>query len=128
MDGLDGRLRVCKEVRDEIKRHTPDLLDWLDNSSVDSRFSLMDLGANISDTVQHQMQRIVNGWPRWRPIRSGNGADPWVIAYALALGGIVVSEEQRDAREVKIPNVCDTLHVQHMNLLDLFRAEGFGGA
>ncbi len=46
-----------------------------------------------------------NGWPHWRAVRSGDAADPWVIAYALALGGVVVSEEQRNGREVKIPDV-----------------------
>ena len=71
------------------------------------------------------MNRIANGWPNWRAVHSTNSADPWIIAYALELGGIVVSEEQESHNKIKIPNVCHQLSVPHMNLLDLFRAEGF---
>ncbi len=128
MDSLDGRLRICEEVRNEIKRHTPELLDWLDNSSTDTRLSLVELDRNMADTVQHHIQRIVAGWPRWRAVRSRDSAEPWVIAYAQAFGGTVVSEEQQGGGSVKIPYVCDELDVRHMNLLELFRAEGFRSA
>lgn len=126
MDELDGRLRICEEVRDEIQHHTPDLLEWLDNSTVDSRLSPRELGSNMSEAVEHYVRIIARGWPRWRAVRSTNSADPWVIAYARALGGTVVSEEHRGGRDVKIPEVCSEIGVRHFNLLDLFRAEGFG--
>ena len=128
IDGLNGRLRVCEEVRAEMERHAPELLDWLDNSSVDSRLSLTSLNDEVSGAVQQHMKQIAGGWPHWSAVRSREHADPWVIAYARALGGAVVSEEQEDHNRTKIPNVCRQLGVQHMNLLDLFRTEGFGGA
>ena len=126
IDSLGDRLKICEEVRVEVERHAPDLLEWLGESSVDWQLSLTLLGSSGADLVQHHLQRIVNGWPRWRSVRSRNDADPWVIAYALALGGVVVSEERPGGRDVKIPEVCSTVGVRHMNLLDLFRAEGFG--
>ena len=128
INSLGDRLRICVEVKSEIERHSPELLNWLDASDADSQLSLMVLDNNMADAVQHHMQRIVAGWPRWRAVRSRNSADPWVIAYACALGGIVVSEEHPGGRDVKIPEVCAELDVPHMNLLDLFRVEGFGGA
>ncbi len=126
IDSLGDRLKICEEVRIEVERHAPDLLEWLGESSVDWQLSLTLLGSNGADLVQYHLQRIVNGWPRWRSVRSRNDADPWVIAYALALAGVVVSEERPGGRDVKIPEVCSTVGVRHMNLLDLFRAEGFG--
>ena len=95
-------------------------------SYVNSQLSLQRLGDEMSDEVQRHIQRIANGWPNWWAVRSGNSADPWVIAYARAFGGVVISEEQRSGRDVRIPDDCNELDVQHMNLLDLFRAEGFG--
>ena len=115
MDGLGDRLAVCEEVRTEVIRRAPDLMDWLGKSSIDSSLSLATLGENGSQEVQRHLRRISDGWPHWRPVRSGNGADPWVIAYARALDGVVVSEERPrvDRRgSVKIPEVCDELVLQ----------------
>ena len=127
MDGLNGRLRVCEYVRDEVDRHAGDLLVWLDAATVDSRLSLSSLDVNGAESVQRHFQRIANGWRHWRAVHTGVHADPWVIAYAQALGGVVVSEEQSGGNVIRIPDVCRALGVPHLNLLDLFRAEGFGG-
>ena len=78
--------------------------------------------------MQHCLGQIANGWPNWRAVRIGNAADPWIIAYAYTLGGVVVSEEQRGGNDVRIPDVCAVLGVRHMSLLDLLRTEGFGRA
>ena len=51
-----------------------------------------------------------------------------VVAYAYAYQGVVVSEEKPRASgrgDVKIPDVCEQLGVRHVNLLELFRVEGF---
>jgi hypothetical protein len=84
INGLDGGLRICAEVKREIERHSPELLNWLNDSDTDSQLSLMALDGNMADAVQHYMQRIATGWPRWRAVRSRNSADPWVIAYVRA--------------------------------------------
>ena len=55
-------------------------------------------------------------------------ADPWVIAYAYAYEGGVLSEEKSRVGgrgDAKIPDVCERLGVRHVNLLELFRAKGF---
>ena len=110
---LGNRFRVCQEVRIEVDRHTDGLLTWLDNSLVESHLSLSTLGEDISAEVQRRLSRIANGWPHWRAVRTGSAADPWVIAYANALGGIVVSEEQRGGHDIRIPDVCDALSRIH---------------
>ena len=140
IDELNGRLLVCEEVRREIDRHADDsasemgrqvdaLRSWLNDSTVNTGISLLMLDADVSREVQRWVGRIAGGWPNWNAIRSRNSADPWVIAYAGAMGGNVVSEERRRASSrggVKIPDVCDGLAVAHLNLLELFRKEGFG--
>ena len=125
INSMGNRVRVCEEVRDEVERHAEGLLPWLDSSSVESRLSLSALGQATSGEVQRRLGRIANGWPNWRAVRIGNAADPWIIAYAYTLGGVVVSEEQRGGNDVRIPDVCAVLDVRHMSLLDLFRTEGF---
>lgn len=50
-------------------------------------------------------------------------ADPELIAYALAHGHTVVTNEQPapQSSTVKIPDVCDALGIEVASLLDLFR-------
>ena len=136
---------MIEEVRNEIARHANDtaseegmrvnsMRSWLKNSEVDTRLSLLSLDKDDSDAVQQTMVRIVNGWPSWHAVRRLNNtgsfgpADPWVIAYAYPYQGVVVSEEKPRASgrgDVKIPDVCEQLGVRHVNLLELFRVEGF---
>ena len=125
INSLGDRFRICEEVRVEVERHAEGLLPWLDSSLVESHLSLSALGQATSGEVQRSLGRIANGWPNWRAVRIGNAADPWVIAYAYTFSGVAVSEEQRGGNDVRIPDVCDVLHVRHMSLLDLFRTEGF---
>ena len=144
VEGLGDRLMVCEEVMAEIDRHAEvdrvgnpseivaqigAMRAWLLESSANTGLSLLTLDSDISAEVQRTMGRINSGWSHWRAVRSDDKADPWVIAYARGLGGAVVSEEQRrdSGTGVKIPNVCDELGVPHLNLLELFRAEGFSG-
>ena len=51
-----------------------------------------------------------------------SGADPWLIAKAMATGATVVTHERHHADVVKkflIPNVCDVFSVAWMNTFDL---------
>ena len=140
IETLDGRLIVCEEVLREIDRHAEyldygigsqvmALRSWLHDSAVDTQVSLLTLDDEVSREVQRSIGRIGRGWPNWNAIRSENSADSWIIAYARAMGRIVVSEERRRSRGrggVKMPDVCDGLGIGHLSLLDLFRKEGFG--
>lgn len=51
-----------------------------------------------------------------------SGADPWLIAKAMATGATVVTHERHHTDVVKkflIPNVCDVFGVEWMNTFDL---------
>ena len=52
------------------------------------------------------------------------GADPWVIAHALAEGGKVVSQETDKhplAKRVRIPDVCDKFGIDCIKVWDMLR-------
>jgi uncharacterized protein DUF4411 len=52
------------------------------------------------------------------------GADPWIIAHAMADGGTVVSQEtdkQPLAKRVRIPDVCDKFGVPCVKVWDMLR-------
>jgi predicted nucleic acid-binding protein len=55
------------------------------------------------------------------------GADPWLIAHALAHGHTVVTREvhiEGEKRNVKIPTVCMALNVPYIQALEMLRREG----
>lgn len=54
------------------------------------------------------------------------GADMYLIAFALAHGHVIVTQEAPaplSQKDVKIPDVCDGVGVKWIPLWDLFRAE-----
>lgn len=54
-------------------------------------------------------------------------ADGWLIAYALAKGRVVVTEERLDPnikRKVKIPNVCQAFDVRYIDTFQMMREMG----
>jgi hypothetical protein len=60
-----------------------------------------------------------------RLIRAGrSGADPFVIGLARMNGATVVCEEHRKPSAPKIPDVCDSLGIPCIPLLELVRREG----
>ena len=60
--------------------------------------------------------------------KSRNGADPFVIGYAIAVSGTVVTEERHEgsAARPRIPVVCDLMGVPWTNLVGLAGAYGAG--
>jgi predicted nucleic acid-binding protein len=56
--------------------------------------------------------------------RDRSAADPFVVATAKTRGLILVTQEDYGKKTaVKIPNVCDSIGVKHIKLVDLIVAE-----
>jgi hypothetical protein len=53
-----------------------------------------------------------------------SGADGWVIAHAVILGGKVVTFETLQAHKAKIPNVCQRFKVDFVDTWGMLRALG----
>ncbi|MGF1663705.1 MAG: DUF4411 family protein [Kineosporiaceae bacterium] len=56
-----------------------------------------------------------------------SGADPFVVALALVHGGVVVTEEtlSRNLSKPKIPDVCQSMEVQWLNLMGFVQQQGW---
>ena len=50
-------------------------------------------------------------------------ADPWIIAYAYVNNCVVVTHEilAPGSKKVKIPDICNFLHVQYINVFEMLR-------
>ena len=60
------------------------------------------------------------------PDTGDSGGDPWVIALAQDLqNGVVVTQEKisRNKDKPKIPNICDDLGIECIDILGLMRKE-----
>jgi ribosomal protein L18E len=57
--------------------------------------------------------------------REKSEADPWLIAHALAIQGVVVSNEApvagKSQKKVKIPDVCNNMGIECINEFELVR-------
>ena len=55
-------------------------------------------------------------------------ADSWLVAYALAYGGTVVTQEKRRPmnREASLFDVCGQFGIHHIDVFEFLRAEKAG--
>jgi hypothetical protein len=112
----NGRLRASAEVLTEIKKKDDDLAAWCEKHPA--------LFVEIEDgPIQEQVANLLAKYPRLVDTRRGrDGADPFVIAYAMSCNPIrtVITQEQGGTLEKpKIPVVCDAEDVRCINLLQL---------
>ena len=82
----------------------------------------------LDDDIQIKAREILRDYPNLLDLRQlKSSADPFLIATAIVNSCSVVTEEQPTglgSKLVKIPNVCRSLKVTCISLLDLMRAEG----
>lgn len=52
-------------------------------------------------------------------------ADPWLVAYAMAHGGCVVTQEapKPSKKKASLVDVCDHFDVHHVNVIEFLRSE-----
>ena len=121
-----GRLACPTLVYDEL-RDAPDVLkEWA------AARRLSGLFVDPSEDVQLRYGKVVDyvasRYPQNQETRRFlGGSDPWLISHADAMGGKVVSLEQRvkeDSNKPKIPNVCDYFGVEYANTYEMLRELG----
>lgn len=116
----DGSVRCVDEVLRELARRDGDAVHtWAREQ--DGLF--VDLDAD----VQAATARVLALHPRLLGNGKGrNGADPFVIALALARGGVVVTEESRGSLDrPKIPVVCEAMGVRCLTLVQFIGEQGW---
>ena len=81
--------------------------------------------------VQAQLIRVADyvggNYPGRKAAEFLGGADPWVIAHAIADNAVIVSFENRasiDAQTPKIPNVAQAFQIRTISLYQMLREMG----
>lgn len=122
------RLVAPKEVFNEINQNDDQLSKWAKNQK-----------KMFKEPTPKQIklvQEILNKYPSLIKADRRYDADPWVIALAIELATslqktiisikrIVVSEEKLRGDKVKIPLVCDEYQIENMDIITMFRTEGW---
>lgn len=109
-------------VGDELRRGDDELAAWAKGHP--------DLFLDVHDVATQECFVVVAGYvvDQAGKMKTGavedflGGADPWLIAKAMATGCSVVTHERHHAAVVKkflIPNVCEVFGVTWMNTFDL---------
>lgn len=113
-----GRIKTIPAVKRELSKKDDIAKAWLQ-----SRDSLLvepppDLQTHLIQVVKSTSSLEVNAQEKSKFL---GGADPQLIAYALAMGATVVTGETRrkPKKKVKIPVVCDKLNVACMSIREL---------
>lgn len=113
-----GRLVVIDEVLRELEKKDDEVLAW-----VKARRGMI---VPLEGAVQRRAIKIINDYPS---LVSGGvmrgAADPFVIALAEERGLTVVTSENFKPTKPKIPDVCKAIGRPCINLVELFRREGW---
>jgi hypothetical protein len=108
---------VIDSVYEEIKKGKDDLFEWI------KRFGkLVRKSHDVQDECK-QISALVTENKRYGPEEKEKflgKADPFIIATAMKIGGIVVTHEvsaPEDSTKIKIPNICkhNRVNVEYMN-------------
>jgi len=130
---MEGMVRLKqlfapKEVLNEITQ-TDDLLSkWANGHS--------QMFVEPTETQIEIVREILENYPSLIKLDRRYDADPWVIALAIEMNRreqstiveikrIVVTEEKIRGNKVKIPFVCEKFMVEAIDIIDMFRMEGW---
>jgi len=111
----------CQEVYDEIQIQRDELAAWAKKHRAHFH--------NPSAETLKQLSRVMAQFPNFAaPGGSTNGADPLVIAQAIVLGAVVVTDEvqanTKPTKPPKIPNACDAMGVRWVSPIDFLKELG----
>ena len=126
----EGRLIAPFEVKNEIEQGDDELKRWVRSKNIRKIFIKPDKSQVklVTEILKHYDFLAKPGKP-------GPNADPWVIALAIEKNNeaqanlfhnkyIVVTEESK-TRTDRIPAVCRNYNIECINLIELFRKEGW---
>jgi hypothetical protein len=111
-------LKAIDEVKRELEPHGDDVFDW-----VKRRKKLL---IALDTSIQRRVVRIQRQFPSLVKIdKTRPDADPFVIALAQEHGLAVVTYESTKPSKPRIPDVCETLGIPCIALVEVFRREGW---
>lgn len=120
----EGRITSTREVRRELENSNDEsIMREIDKfrilfptpSQVEE-----DLVAKIF-AVRHFRQNI----PQKTLLKGGRNADPWLIARAKSVGGVVVTNETYRDHAAGIPNICRHFGIEYLSFDDFMGKENW---
>lgn len=126
----NGRIQSIDRVKDELDKGGEDkdeLKIWAKND-FHTWFASTD-----EDTVLDAYRKIIewaNGQQQYmgaakEEISRGDNADAWVVAYALSMNYVVVTQEgdqpQARKKRIPIPNVCKAFDIHWIDIYQMLR-------
>lgn len=120
-DGMVGTSVISVDVvRDELIRRDDETSAWA--KAQNGLFVPLELDIQIA------VRQVLTACPKLVSVgNQRDGADPFVVALALARGGTVVSEESRGGslRKARIPDACEELDIPHLRLIEFVQEQGW---
>ena len=122
-----GRLMAPEIVFTDLKGKSDDVLAWAK--------SHMSLFHKMTEDQLKILKEIENRYPGWVDINSNkNQSDPYVVALAISKKNekqkdlaysnvIVVNEESKNPKRLKIPSVCKNYGIESIDLGEFFKKE-----
>jgi hypothetical protein len=111
-----GQLKASDAVAFELDRKNDEVYEW---AKAQHGFFVP-----IDGPIQVKVREILRTHPRLLNLhKNKSGADPFVIALAILNDGVVVTQESKrgPGGAPQIPNVCDDMKIDHVDVLGLFR-------
>lgn len=124
----NDKLIAPKEVFNEINQNDDQLSKWIKTQK-----------KMFKEPTPRQIElvkEILDKYPSLIKTERRYDADAWVIALAIELATnpqktivsikrIVVSEEKLRGDKIRIPFVCDKYEIENMDIITMFRTEGW---
>lgn len=131
-DGLaqqaaNGYVLSIDRVKIEINRGKDQLTQWANNTFHDW------FDSTAPDDIINAYRQIMkwahsnNQFTNAAKAEFADDADGWLVAYAMAKGCVVVTNEKFDPnikRKIKIPNVCKAFGIKYINTFEMLRILG----
>ena len=130
LEGLidNGTLLSPKEVFNEIRQGDDQLTQWVKKQKK--------MFVNPTPRQIEIVKDILEKYPAIVKENNKYDADPWIIALAVELSTskqktvfpvkrLVVTEERLRGSQIKIPFVCQQYKIEAINVVEMFRQEGW---
>lgn len=125
-----GRIIAPVEVLNELSKKDDEIFRW-------AKRHKNKIFKNLDEDQLQIVQDIIRKFPALiDPARELPDADPYIIAVATYLikkqeqelfrtHCMVVTQERKEKGKIKIPDVCEHYGIEHVDLLEMFRREGW---
>ncbi|MFZ6780301.1 PIN domain-containing protein [Undibacterium sp. Ji83W] len=119
----DGQFASVREVLRELDDRGGDSFDWAKVNS--NLFTIPNAKEGFFIASIYAVEHFQANIEKQKLLRGGHNADPFLIARAACLGGIVLTMEQFKPNGAKIPNICKHFNVACLDLRGFMEKENW---